>query len=524
MISRRDALRLAAGTAVVGTSLSVPAVSASGGNWEKPRYDAGNTGNAPEGPGFRASESWSSGADVVGTPIVADGTVYVAGAQGTVRALDAEDGVSVWKFETDGRITSPASYHDGTVYVTADTVTHALDADDGTERWKQVGTGLTGSAANTDGNRVYVGKSSRLYALGMHTGTVLWRYGASGVVSATPAVSDGTVYIADESGELHAVDAEDGFFRWRKGAAASVKSAPVVTRNRVYVVGTRGRVRSFDKSDGDIRWTEELFERIRYPPAVDGDHIYVGTEEGVYALRTSSGWIDWSFETEDTATAPSVGGNTVYVGDGSKLYALDAGTGKVNWRSEIPGATSPAVTSDTLYFGTNFGVRAVREERRLPDIDIADISVDPREVKVDETVNITVELENTGEADGTFLVTLYVDASAVDSEETTVPSGETREIGFTVSFEEPGEKYLRVNTKGAGTVTVIADETGSETETEAEEDVAEGTEDVDDDELENDGFAPSDFGLEEAVAVTVTAFAVTAAAVAVKIARLRGKD
>lgn len=519
MISRRDALRLAAGTAVVGTSLSVPAVSASGGNWEKPRYDAGNTGNAPEGPGFRASESWSSGADVVGTPIVADGTVYVAGAQGTVRALDAEDGVSVWKFETDGRITSSASYHDGTVYVTADTVTYALDADEGTVRWKQTGTGLTGSAANTDGNRVYVGKSSRLYALGMHTGTVLWRYGASGAVSATPAVSEDTVYIADESGELHAIDAEDGFFRWRKGAAASVKSAPVVTRNRVYVVGTRGKVRSFDKSDGDIRWTEELFERIRYPPAVDGDHIYVGTEKGVYALRTSSGWVDWSFETEDAATAPSVGGNTVYVGDGSTVYALDTGTGKVNWRSEIPGATSPAVTSDTLYFGTNFGVRAVREERRLPDIDIADISVDPTEVKVDGTVNITVELENTGEADGTFLVTLYVDASAVDSEEMTVPSGETREIGFTVSFEEPGERYLRVNTENAGTVTVIADETGLETETEAETTENE----VDEDAEGNTTSSPADFGATAAVTITVTALSVTVAVVALKIARWRAK-
>jgi outer membrane protein assembly factor BamB len=297
----------------------------------------------------------------------------------------------------------------------------------------------------------------------------------------------------------------------------------VVTRNRVYVVGTRGRVRSFDKSDGEVRWIEELFERIRHPPAVDSNHVYVGTEEGVYALRTSSGWVDWSFETEDAATAPSVGGNTVYVGDGGTLYALDAGTGKVNWRREIPGATSPAVTSDTLYVGTNFGLRALREERKLPDIDIADISVDSTEVGVDETVNITVELENTGEADGTFLVTLYVDGSAIDSEDTTVPSGETREIGFTVSFEEPGEKYLRISTKGAGTVTVIADETGSETETEADENVAEETEGTDDDESD-DGFTPSDFGLEEAVAVTVTAFAVTAAAVAVKIARLRGKE
>ncbi|MDZ7687534.1 MAG: PQQ-binding-like beta-propeller repeat protein [Halobacteriales archaeon] len=523
MITRRDALKFTAGMLAVGTSVSVPTVSASRSDWEKPRYDTANTANAPEGPGVRTRETWFTDADVVGTPVVADGTVFVAESEGKIHGFDAEDGEHVWDFDTEGRVRSSASYHDGTVYVTADAVTYALDADDGTVRWTHRGTGTKNSAVVADG-RVYVAKSSRVYALGAHTGTVLWDYQASGVVSATPALFDGNVYVADENGELHALDAEEGFFRWRKGVASSVESAPVVSNNAVYVVGTRGRVRSVERSDGDERWTVELFTSPAGPPAFDGDRLYVGTEDGVHALRASSGWTDWTFE-EGRATAPSLGGGTVYVGIDGTLHALNAENGEAEWRRQTAGASSPAVTEDTVYTGTNFGLRAFREEERSPEIRIAGIDMDKTDMGVGEPVKVYVELENTGNADGSFIVTLYIDAEAVDSEETTVRQGERHELTFIVSFDEPGEYDLRVNADDAGTVTVVADETEPETESGTEEEsVAGETEGTDGEEADDVGFAPTDIGFETALTVTATVVAVTTAMVAVKIARWRGKD
>lgn len=536
MLSRRDALRLTAGAVVaVTSSLSGTrgALASEESGWEKPRYDTANTASAPEGPETWTRELWSTRAGVVGTPVIADGKVFVSDSGGTVRALDAEDGDGLWEFEADGSVVSPVSYADEVVYATVDAVTYALDSEDGTERWKHRGRGTTNSAAVADGD-VYVAKSSSVYALGFHTGTVLWEYEANGVVSATPAVVDGRVYVADESGMLHVIDADDGFSGWRRSVASSVESAPVVTDDAVYAVGTYGRVRAFERG-GDELWTESTLERTSGPPAVDGDRVYVGTEEGVHALRTSNGWTDWTFEADGEATPPSLGGDTVYVGVGTTLYALDAETGEEKWRQDTPGASPPAVTEDTLYVGTNFGLSALREGTSSPEIGIADVSVEPTRVSVGETVTVTVELDNTGDADGSFILTLYADGEAVDSKEPTVERGGTEEVIFAHSFDDPGEYDLRVNLDEVATVTVVdrvKEEAESDDETEKDERTDEdlttdGTADEDgetDNKGDGIGITPTDFGARGAVAVTVATAAVTTAAFVFKIARWYRKE
>ena len=543
-ISRRNLLRLTGGVFAVGTLSSSGtrrATASEGAGWEKPRYDTANTANAPEGPDTWTQELWSTRAGVVGTPVVADGAVFVSNPVGVVRGLDAEDGESIWEFEADGSVKSSVSYSDGNVYATADGVTCAIDAEDGTERWTHRGRGTTGSAAVADGD-VYVAKSSTVYALGFHTGTVLWEYEASGTVFGTPAVVDGTVYVADESGMLHAIDADDGFSGWRRSVTSSVESAPVVTDDAVYAVGTRGRVRAFGR-DGDELWSEELLERTSGPPAVDGDRVYVGTEEGVRALRTSSGWTDWTFEADGEATPPSLGGGTVYVGVGGTLYALDAETGEKEWKQDTPGVSSPAVTEDTVYVGTNFGLSAFRDGTSLSDVGIAGFSVEPTRVSVGEDVTVTAELENTGEADGSFIVTLYVDGEAVESKEPTVERVGTEEVRFSLSFEEPGERDVRVNLEDTETVNVTVEgSTQEETENdnradedpttggirdrnEESEESDEGDRDEEEkDENEDGGFTPTDFGVGETVAVAAAGVAVTTAAFALKMTRWYGED
>ncbi|MBE7499155.1 MAG: PQQ-binding-like beta-propeller repeat protein [Verrucomicrobiales bacterium] len=71
---------------------------------------------------------------VYATPAVAsDGTVYVAGATGTVYALDSRTGVERWRFETRAWLDAPLAIGaDGTVYVAAgDGVLYALQGSTG---------------------------------------------------------------------------------------------------------------------------------------------------------------------------------------------------------------------------------------------------------------------------------------------------------------------------------------------------------------------------------------------------------
>jgi len=480
---RRELLKLAGG-GLAAVSILPSVASASSEGWRSPRYDSRNTATTTGGPEVGVRQLWSSTAGVVGTPVVADGVVYVVGSGGTVRALDASDGDSLWSFETGDSPESSASYADGNVFVTAGPTTYAVDAETGEEEWSHRGRGVSSSAANVVDGRVYVGKSNRLYSLGLHTGTEVWHYDVDGAVTGTPAVDDGTVYFGDGGGYLYAVD-DEGRLDWRSEVGSSVEVAPVVTDDYVFAVGSQGKVVCFERSDGEEEWSEELFESVSVPPAVDDDYVYVGTEEGnVYALRTTSGWEDWSFSRDGTPTAPAVGDELVYVGVGGTLYGVDTESGDDVWLHEDGPVGSPAVVGEDVYFGDR-SIQAVHGGVPSPETSVGELSVGNRDVGVGDSVDVTVTVENTGNADGTHPLTLYVDGRSADSAEVEVEADGTSETTLSASFDEAGVYGLRVNDVDAGEVTVGdgGEDDGADEETEDEEE----TDDAETDSQTEDG-------------------------------------
>lgn len=501
---RRGFLRLSG--SVFAVSL-VPSVTAASGGWRKPRGDAANTAAAATGPQDGVTSDWSTDVDVVGTPVVADGSVYAATAGG-VRAFDVSGGDELWRYDADGAVDAPVSYTDGSVYFVAGSVVYALDASDGTERWSRRGTGASASPAVAVDENVYVGVSSTLYALGVHTGTVLWEESLSRPLAGAPAVRDGTVYAATDDGNLYAFET-DGGVEWTADAGASVVGAPVPTPEGVFVVGGRGGVRSVT-TDGDDGWSESLNAPVSEPPAVGSGYVYVATDDGtVHALRTSSGWEDWIFETEGEAVhAPVVGGDTVYVVADGTVYALEASDGNELWRHDgVSG--SPAVLGSDLVFGDG-SLRRLTGTVGVPDTDAVSASVENDTVEVGGSVNVTAEIRNTGGADGTHQAAVYVDAEAVGFYDVDVPAGETVETTFTVDFDDSGERSVSVDGVEAGTVEAVGaseptEETGAETN-----DRGDGTEDNrsqngtgNDGDSQNSGEGLPGFGVPAAVTAAV---------------------
>lgn len=474
--NRRGFLRLTGGLGAASLSfvgLSVPSVSASDGDWEKPRHGPANTANGGGGPKSGVRDLWSSNTGVIGTPIAADETVYAA-EKGYVKAFDIDEGTTQWEFDIRGSADTPVSYGahaGGSVYVTAGSVTYAIDAEDGTEVWRHRGNRISASAANFADGTVYLGKSTSVYALGANSGSVVWEHEAEGVVSGMPAVEGGTVYAADEEGYVYAIDSEDGFSGWRSDVASSIAVAPVVANGSVFVVGTLGKVASLDTS-GNGRWSENLYTDVSQPPAVDSSHVYVGTENGnLHALRESSGWVEWSFEPEGSpASAPAVGDGTVYVGVDDTLYAVDGETGEEVWRHDVAAVSSPAVVGEYVFVGGASRIHALYGGVPSPEISITGVETLDSTVSVGESVGVAVELGNTGEEKGSFPLSLYADGELVGSMEVEVGVDEDRRVEFTTTFDGPGERSLSVNTEEAGTVTVRGEEgPGGETEGEGPE-------------------------------------------------------
>lgn len=125
-------------------------------DWTVYGRDLGNSRSSPTGPAPDdvplLSEAWAYDHDeggFTGTPIVADGAVYMGSVTGRVVALDAATGEERWAVdlpseEETAEVTASPAYADGVVYVPVTArrggaytpYVVALDADDGSERWK----------------------------------------------------------------------------------------------------------------------------------------------------------------------------------------------------------------------------------------------------------------------------------------------------------------------------------------------------------------------------------------------------
>src|SRR5215469_17531921 len=73
--------------------------------------------------------TFHTGAAVISTPAVSNGTVYVGSSDHNLYALDAASGALRWKFATGGRVTSsPAVAAERVYFASYDSKLYALDA------------------------------------------------------------------------------------------------------------------------------------------------------------------------------------------------------------------------------------------------------------------------------------------------------------------------------------------------------------------------------------------------------------
>jgi outer membrane protein assembly factor BamB len=265
---------------------------------------------------------WSRdvGPRVFGGPAVADGLLFVASASAqTLYALDAATGSPVWTYELTGEdefIGSP-SVADGTVYVTTSVPPDglapgfqgkllAIDAATGQVRWEAPGHGDgQGTAPAVHGDLVIAGS----HGLGMvaaydrHTGEPVWYYGleVSGGVSASVLVSgDGYVVAgAQIDDRVFALDATDGSLVWEQTLPDSVLSSPAYADGRLVVADSRGNLHAYQPTgqvrgvvtgpDGPLAAMVRVVEADREVTADPdtGAYLIAGLPPGDYTLEVS---------------------------------------------------------------------------------------------------------------------------------------------------------------------------------------------------------------------------------------------
>jgi len=300
--------------------------------WSTFAHDAANTGSGTGGPSSKVQPAWRAEyEEVLYSPAVADGTLFLPGAQG-IDALDLSSGDRMWRFsESDQYFTETPAVLDGTVYcVTADSRLYALDTESSVKQW-QFESGKNMSAPTVVGDSVFVGIAESLIAMNAEDGTERWSTPVSGNSVYPPAVADDAVYVTDQYGPtLKSVNIEDGTERWSVDLGGG--SAPAVGDGTVYVGGAGGP-RAVDISSGSVKWHNGSIDHTsRYPPAVtDGTVIVKGGN--LAALDAASGEQLWKRSGVDAVTVAS--GTVFAVDETDCLLALSLETGEPEWRYEL---------------------------------------------------------------------------------------------------------------------------------------------------------------------------------------------
>ena len=219
------------------------------------------------------------------SPLVADGTVYVADQNGYVAAYAARSGRLRWPYATGAPIKASPSLAYGRIYIgnyAGEML--ALAAGSGRLVWRSSGHGNFYSTASVNAGRVYVGSlDGRVYAFSARTGATLWSFGTGSYVYASPAVWHGRVLVGSYDHTFYALDGGNGSLRWTYNAGAAISGAAAVVDDIVYFSSFNHRTYALFAASGRLR---EQWPDGEYSPAVaDKDRLYLVGLGQIYALR-----------------------------------------------------------------------------------------------------------------------------------------------------------------------------------------------------------------------------------------------
>jgi outer membrane protein assembly factor BamB len=256
---------------------------------------------------------------VQGAPAIAGGAVFMSARDGTMYALNANTGATLWSYQPDigGTWGEAAVGANGVVYA---------GFDDGP--WGMVG---------------------GIYALDPRTGFPLWRYPLGAAIS--PTVANGTLYFG-EANYVFALDAATGVLKWTTLVGDEVIGQPAVANGRVYI-GTysTNSIYALDAVTGSLLWSYATTGLITSTPTVAEGVLYVGSGDNkLYALDAATGAFRWAYLTGGAVGSPAIGTGVVYFGsEDLNLYAANASTGNLIWKYQIGQAPSLAVANGVLY-------------------------------------------------------------------------------------------------------------------------------------------------------------------------------
>ncbi len=294
--------------------------------------------------------------EVVSSPAIVDGVIYVGSNDGNLYAIDQQTGTKKWAFSTGARVASSPAVDHGLVYFGSyDGNFYAVDTATGKLRWKFRNAGERRYAATHLHGSLPVGETMP---------------DPFDVYLSSPAVSNGAVYFGSGDGNIYALDATYGSLKWKFKTGDVVHASPAIVDGKLYIGSWDSYFYALDSATGKEIWRFKTGEDpeihnqvgIQSSATVADGVVYFGCRDSnLYALDAATGKKLWSFNNKGSwvIVSPVVQAGKLYfaTSDTALLHVVDAKTGapidslKFYW----PIFSSPSIAGTTLYLAGQDG-------------------------------------------------------------------------------------------------------------------------------------------------------------------------
>lgn len=244
-------------------------------------------------------------------PVVLGDAIYVASADGLVRALQREKGKTLWKEDLDLSLSGGVGAFDNALFVgSSEGEVLRLDSGSGDVLWSTRLRGEILAAPQSDG-RVVVAQTyeGKLQGLDFASGELLWTYDSNVPVltlrgTSTPIIDDGIVYAGFANGRVLAFESQTGDIVWEVRVAISqgrseierivdIDGSMMLAGKELYAASYQGRIVGVEVSSGRKFWQEDI-------SSVSGvglgfGNIYVADDTGsVFAFHRNGQGTRWT--------------------------------------------------------------------------------------------------------------------------------------------------------------------------------------------------------------------------------------
>ncbi|MEQ8173294.1 MAG: PQQ-binding-like beta-propeller repeat protein, partial [Candidatus Eremiobacterota bacterium] len=265
-----------------------------------------------------------------------------------------------WKFAARGAINaSPAIYRSISYFCSHDGTLYAVNIENGEKVW-EFKTGTPGASTPAVAKDwVFFTGGQYVYALDRHNGALIWRFKATSPVTSSPAVAYGNIYFGSTDGTFYALSVKTGQKIWEYITRGNNSYSPAVCEDIVYCCSKNERVFALDAKDGRKIWDYDVGCPVKSSPVLYQDAVLLVCENSLYSWNSKQGTLMWEFKSPGPLFAsPAAGEGLAYLATGSKtLYTIDMLKGNRirEYNIESASASSPVYANGTLYIGAGDG-------------------------------------------------------------------------------------------------------------------------------------------------------------------------